>query len=313
MSNLIAHAERELRLAGLFDRDSDYNGALGPAILRVVQAFADERPSGGMASVSIPVLEKLLRFENLTPITDDPRDWMDVSQYGPGPMWQCVRNHRLFSEDGGKIHYDVDDPNRVRKPTAPAKPQAAHDCDGADCCEAKPANLDHVASHRPRIKLYGLNYLQRRVAVGLKRMLPGAHYVDLRVRLNGKYRWFQADWLKDILARVDDDLDEVDYAIFLQDHPPIPDADCYPTPANSDAERYFANKVGECEGPMSPEAKATVIECHESWRKRIDYLEERNKHLREMLAEKNEQLVKATSLIERYERLVGRLVAERET
>ena len=34
MSNLVKHAERELRKAGLFDQDSDYNGMIAEAIAK---------------------------------------------------------------------------------------------------------------------------------------------------------------------------------------------------------------------------------------------------------------------------------------
>lgn len=37
----------------------------------------------------------------------------------------------------------------------------------------------------------------------LKDILPRAHFTDIRVRLNGKYYWFQGDFLKDVFRQVE--------------------------------------------------------------------------------------------------------------
>lgn len=108
MSNLTSHAERELKLAGMFDKDSDYGGALGKAVLEIVKTFSKQDFSGAAASIGIQLLEKLLRFENLTPITNNPDEWVDVSKESGSPMWQCKRNSAIFSTDGGKTHYHLD-------------------------------------------------------------------------------------------------------------------------------------------------------------------------------------------------------------
>ncbi len=36
----------------------------------------------------------------------------------------------------------------------------------------------------------------------LKKVLPQSHFVDIRVRLNGKYYWFEGDFLKQIMPYV---------------------------------------------------------------------------------------------------------------
>ncbi|TPW93671.1 hypothetical protein [Mycolicibacterium fortuitum] len=101
-SNLVAHARRELELIG--EGPETIKG-----YLKVIQAFADMGHSGGSASVAIPTIGRLLRFENLAPLTDDPDDWIEVG-YG---MWQNRRCSRMFSEDGGKSYTDVDDREKV--------------------------------------------------------------------------------------------------------------------------------------------------------------------------------------------------------
>jgi hypothetical protein len=99
-SNLVAHARRELRIVG---EDQDFiNG-----VCRVVQAFADMGHSGGSAHFTALYLDKLLRYQPLSDLTDNPDEWID--RYAEGmttsPLWQSVRNSEAFSHDGGKTYY----------------------------------------------------------------------------------------------------------------------------------------------------------------------------------------------------------------
>lgn len=115
-SGLYQHALTELKLSGLTEKDSDYEGMLAEAVLEIVKIFAKQGHSGFSAGMTIEVLEKLLRYENLTPITDDPEEWMDVAEMcadrGSG-VWQCKRNPSLFSTDGGKTYYNVDNHTEI--------------------------------------------------------------------------------------------------------------------------------------------------------------------------------------------------------
>lgn len=101
MSNLVEHARRELSIVG--EEPEFVEG-----YLKVIQAFADMGHSGGSASVAIPVINQLLQFKNLTPLTDDPDEWMHIAeaQWGEkGGVWQNRRNSEAFSKDGGKTYY----------------------------------------------------------------------------------------------------------------------------------------------------------------------------------------------------------------
>lgn len=103
MSNLVEHAKRELELIG--EEPDTIEG-----YLKVVQAFADMGHSGGSASVAVPVLNELLQFKNLRPLTDDPKEWFfhDTDTAGiEGGFWQNIRRSSAFSNDGGKTYYDV--------------------------------------------------------------------------------------------------------------------------------------------------------------------------------------------------------------
>lgn len=109
MSNLVDYAKDELTRAGLFDEDSDYNGELGNAALEIVKVFAKQGHSGASAAIVTSIVEKLLRFEPLTPLTYEPDEWNNVSEMSGSPMWQNKRKATTFSVDGGKTHYDLDD------------------------------------------------------------------------------------------------------------------------------------------------------------------------------------------------------------
>jgi hypothetical protein len=101
MSNLVNHARHELELVG--EDETTIEG-----YLRVIQAFADMNHSGGSAFVAIPVINELLQFRNLKPLTNNPDEWVF---HGPqtwgaeGGVWQNKRNSEAFSHDGGKTYY----------------------------------------------------------------------------------------------------------------------------------------------------------------------------------------------------------------
>lgn len=94
MSNLVEHFRRELER---FETDKHYVDGM----CKVAQAFADMGHSGGSASIAIPQINELLQFKNLSPLTDDPAEWVDHG----GKLWQNTRNSEAFSEDGGKRYY----------------------------------------------------------------------------------------------------------------------------------------------------------------------------------------------------------------
>lgn len=98
-SNLVHHARTELQIIG-----EDEQTTLG--ILRVIQAFADMGHSGGSASIAIPMITDLLNYKNLSPLTNDPSEWMfhDGSVAGGDGVWQNTRNSEAFSTDGGKTY-----------------------------------------------------------------------------------------------------------------------------------------------------------------------------------------------------------------
>ncbi|WP_432846010.1 hypothetical protein ACQPXB_36055 [Amycolatopsis sp. CA-161197] len=104
MSNLVEHARTELQLLG---EDPVYSASLVAA----VAAFASFGHSGGSSACAREQLHALLAFQPLTPLTNDPDEWCDVADHGPGTaLWQNRRNPAAFSNDGGKHFWLTTDP-----------------------------------------------------------------------------------------------------------------------------------------------------------------------------------------------------------
>lgn len=101
--NLFRHAKRELELLG---EDEDFI----ENYLDIIRVFQTQGHSGGSAGVFIPTLLKLLNFENLTEITNDPIEWIEVGEN----FWQNTRNSKLFSQDGGLSYTSNDDVPAVK-------------------------------------------------------------------------------------------------------------------------------------------------------------------------------------------------------
>lgn len=101
--DLLSHADRELRLAGLYDDDADYGSAIAHGVMRLMRVFASEGHSGGSAWKSRELFNLLADYRTLTP--------NDHSEYikHEDDLWQCVRDSRYFSRDGGKTWQNVDD------------------------------------------------------------------------------------------------------------------------------------------------------------------------------------------------------------
>lgn len=110
-SHLVNHSKTELTKAGLFDKDSDYNGLIGDAVLELIKTFANQGHSGFSAGWVTELFGKLSRYETLTPLTED--DWYDVTEQGSPngtTLYQSTRNPAAFCTDpkDKKTWYHVD-------------------------------------------------------------------------------------------------------------------------------------------------------------------------------------------------------------
>jgi len=116
-SNLVSFAESEL---ARLEKDEDgMQGKMNKHILQMVQLFSDENHSGFSAHYAISMLNRLLRYLPLSPIEDNPEDWIDCGG-GSFQHKRCGRvfknkdnfdgkayilNGKVFSDDGGKTWF----------------------------------------------------------------------------------------------------------------------------------------------------------------------------------------------------------------
>jgi hypothetical protein len=104
------HALYELNKAGLTGKDADYGGMIATAVLELIKTFSNQGHSGFSASMVREIFNKLSNFETLTEITSDPEEWEDVTEISDGQvLFQNKRNPAIFSKDGGKTWWHVDD------------------------------------------------------------------------------------------------------------------------------------------------------------------------------------------------------------
>jgi hypothetical protein len=96
-SNLIKHAEEELKRAGLFDADSDYAGMLGDSVLELIEVFARQGHSGMSAPMVVSLFKELASYNNITPLTGEESEWENIE-----PMLkQNKRNSAVFEDKKG--------------------------------------------------------------------------------------------------------------------------------------------------------------------------------------------------------------------
>lgn len=118
MSKLLAHAESELKRAGLDKPDADYDGMIYNSVMDLMRAFCGKGHSGGSAGQTLAIFNRVANWENLEPLTSDPAEWQDVSHLGDvgdPKLWQNQRNPAFFSKDAGKTWFDVNRPEGFGK------------------------------------------------------------------------------------------------------------------------------------------------------------------------------------------------------
>ena len=104
MSNLVNHAEKELKIAGLFDKDSDYNGMLAKSVIDLVKLFSEQGHSGASAAITISLFKELADFKTITSLTGKDEEWNEVSD----GMFQNNRNSAVFKDSKDNKAYYID-------------------------------------------------------------------------------------------------------------------------------------------------------------------------------------------------------------
>jgi hypothetical protein len=92
MSELVNFAKAELRAAGLFDPDADYDGAIAGTVVSLMETFSAYGHSGVSAEHTLDVFDKLARHIPLTPLTGEDDEWEEHEvSLKAAPLW---RNRR---------------------------------------------------------------------------------------------------------------------------------------------------------------------------------------------------------------------------
>lgn len=106
------YAEREMRLAGLYDKDADYGGMIPDAVMALVEAHSKQGHSGGSHWLTIQIFNKVINYEALTALTTDPDEWMRVDD--DVAMFQNRRSPNWFCTDSSDktTWYDVNEPKK---------------------------------------------------------------------------------------------------------------------------------------------------------------------------------------------------------
>lgn len=101
MTSLSKYAENEMRLAGLFSKDSAYDGMLAEAVMKMINLFEEEGHSGASAPMAIHIFSRVALFEPLTPLTGEDDEWNEV---GPSTFQNRRCSHVFKDADGA---YDI--------------------------------------------------------------------------------------------------------------------------------------------------------------------------------------------------------------
>ena len=102
MSNLLKHAERELKFIG-YDGKDEYNNMAKAAIMELLTTFANQGHSGFSANYIVNLFNKLAKYETLSPLTGNDDEWSNVSDMSGDrkTLFQNNRDGRVFKNDDG--------------------------------------------------------------------------------------------------------------------------------------------------------------------------------------------------------------------
>ena len=106
----------ELRKAGLYDKDSDYEGMLGQSVEELMDVFLSQEHSGFSAALVSSIFKELVDGKSLTPLSGDDDEWLEVTEYFENDKkiltFQNIRMGSVFKttdEDGNMIEaHDID-------------------------------------------------------------------------------------------------------------------------------------------------------------------------------------------------------------
>jgi hypothetical protein len=118
MNSLLQHAKAELRAAGLFDADADYDGMVAASVVSLMETFHAYGHSGGSGMMTARAFARVASYLPLTPLTGADDEWETPADKG-GQIQINKRCTRVFRD--ADMAWDV---ARGRKPiTFPYMPE----------------------------------------------------------------------------------------------------------------------------------------------------------------------------------------------
>lgn len=78
MTSLLQTAKAELRAAGMFADDADYDGDIAVQVMALMETFCAYGHSGASAAQTLLTFDRLVQGKPLTPLTGDDNEWDDV-------------------------------------------------------------------------------------------------------------------------------------------------------------------------------------------------------------------------------------------
>jgi len=79
----------------------------------VIEAFNIMQLTPEASDHCVATLTQLLRYGNLAPLTDEPKEWIQIGD----ELWQSIRNRDAFSNNGGKTYKLYSENNDIEHAT----------------------------------------------------------------------------------------------------------------------------------------------------------------------------------------------------
>lgn len=130
MTTNLERIEYELKLAGYklepIDEndpsDEKYVQRIGNCVYEICKLFAEQGHSGLSASITLQLLDELLvKGNTLSSLTNNPDEWIDVTEMSGYKLHQSKRKFSCFSDDNLNTYYDTNDENRELIPLLECK------------------------------------------------------------------------------------------------------------------------------------------------------------------------------------------------
>jgi hypothetical protein len=103
MTTIKTYAINELTRIGMYNSGEEMDDEMCEHILKIVDVFDEEGHSGFSAEYAIGILQKLLRWEPLSPLTGDDDEWRNLEN----GRFQNKRCSRVFKGEKGAQAHDI--------------------------------------------------------------------------------------------------------------------------------------------------------------------------------------------------------------